>query len=242
MLSRSDGISQVKTKIVQLVCPRALLLLFLCSPLPASPGPASVRSSAFAGNNDITYVAISDSVTNIGNKAFKDCANLNTVAMSKSVKVIGAEAFANTALTDVILPDSLESLGRSSFAGAPVQSMTLPFVGGSRITSNPFIGYLFGALSYSGNEAYVPETLTSVTISGSAGKVPAYAFYGVKSLISVTVKSGVISIGNSAFAECSLLADVYIPATVTEIAADANVFNSPFYNTSEKLMLVMEVT
>ena len=202
----------------------------------------SIRSSAFEGDSYIAYVFIADSVTNIGNKAFKDCANLNTVAMSKSVKVIGAEAFANTALTDVILPDSLESLGRSSFAGAPVQSMTLPFIGGSRITSNPFIGYLFGALSYSGNEAYVPETLTSVTISGSAGKVPAYAFYGVKSLISVTVKSGVISIGNSAFAECSLLADVYIPATVTEIAADANVFNSPFYNTSEKLMLVMEVT
>ena len=48
MLSRSDGISQVKTKIVQLVCPRALLLLFLCSPLPASPGPASTSLSCLS--------------------------------------------------------------------------------------------------------------------------------------------------------------------------------------------------
>ena len=48
MLSRSDGISQVKTKIVQSVCPRALLLLFLFGPLPASPGPASTYLSCLS--------------------------------------------------------------------------------------------------------------------------------------------------------------------------------------------------
>ena len=200
----------------------------------------SIRSSAFLGNKDLTYVVIPNSVTNIGNKAFKDCESLNTVVMSKSVKVIGAEAFANTALTDIVLPDSLESLGKSSFEGTLMQSMTLPFVGGSRASSNSFIGYLFGALTYSGNGAKVPDTLTTITISGSAGKVPAYAFYGVDSLTSVTVKSGVVSIGNSAFSGCTSLSDVYIAATVTKIEANANVFNSPFYNTSDMLMLVLE--
>ena len=202
----------------------------------------SIRSSAFAGNTNLTYVFIPDTVTNIGNRAFKGCTSLNTVIMSKSVKVVGVEAFAETALTDIVLPDSLESLGRSSFEDTPMKSMTLPFVGGSRTTSNPFIGYIFGALTYSGNAAYVPTTLTSVTVSGSAGTVPAYAFYGVESLTSVTVKSGVASIGNSAFSGCASLTEVYIAATVTAIEANANVFNSPFYNTSDELMLVLEST
>lgn len=202
----------------------------------------SIRSSAFLGNTDLTYVLIPDSVTNIGNKAFKGCTNLDTVIMSKSVKVIGAEAFANTDLTQIVLPDALESLGRSSFEGTPMQSMTLPFIGGSRTTSNAYIGYLFGALSYSGNAAYVPASLTTVTISGSAGTVPAYSFYGVKSLTSVAVKSGVKSIGNSAFSGCTSLTEVYIAASVTEIEADANVFNSPFYGTNNALMLVLETS
>ena len=202
----------------------------------------SIRSLAFEGNTDLTYVFIPDSVTNIGNKAFKGCTSLNTVVISSKVKVIGAEAFANTALTDVVLPDSLESLGRSSFAGAPLESMTLPFVGGSRTTSNAYIGYLFGALSYSGNTEKVPATLTSVTVSGSAVKIPAYAFYGVESLTSVTVKNGVTSIGNSAFSGCTSLTEVYIASTVTEIEANANLFNSPFYSTNNALMLVLEAT
>lgn len=200
----------------------------------------SIRSLAFEGNTDLTYVFIPDTVTNVGNKAFKGCTSLNTVIMSKSVKVIGAQAFADTALTEIVLPDSLESLGRSSFEGAPMQSMTLPFVGGSRTTSNAYIGYLFGALSYSGNEAKVPATLTSVTVSGAAGKIPAYSFYGVKSLTSVTVKSGVTTVGNSAFSGCTSLTEVYLAATVTEIEAAANVFNSPFYATNNALMLVLE--
>lgn len=200
----------------------------------------SIRSSAFMGNKDLTYVLIPDSVTNIGNKAFKNCENLSTVVISKNIKVIGAEAFANTALTEIVLPDSLQSLGQSSFEGTIMQAMTLPFVGGSRITSNPFIGYLFGALTYAGNAAKVPETLTTITISGTAIKVPAYSFYGVESLVSVIVKSGVTSIGNSAFSGCTSLSDVYIAATVTEIEANANVFNSPFFGTSDMLMLVLE--
>ena len=201
----------------------------------------SIKSSAFADNEDITYVFIPSSVTNIGNKAFKNCEKLDTLLISGGVKVIGAEAFANTAVTKITLPDSLESLGKSSFAGTPMQSMTLPFVGGSRVTSNPYVGYLFGALSYSGNAAKVPSTLTSITVSGSAGKIPAYAFYGVESLASVTVMSGVKSIGNSAFSGCISLDEVYIADTVTEIEANAYAFNSPFFGASESLMIVLEV-
>ena len=205
-----------------------------------SKAVTSIKSSAFKGNTSIVYVRIPSSVTNIGNSAFADCSLLATVDVGDGVEVIGAKAFANTALTEIVLPDSLQSIGQSTFAGTPIQSMTLPFIGGSRITSNAFIGYLFGALSYSGNAVKVPETLTSVTVSGAAGNVPAYAFYGLSNLTSVVLQSGITTVGNSAFSDCISLEEVYIAATVTDIPANANVFNSPFYNTNSNIMLVLE--
>ncbi len=199
----------------------------------------SIRSSAFINNTSITYVYVPSSVTNIGNKAFKNCSSLSTAVIESGVKVIGAEAFANTALGEISLPDSLESIGQGAFLNAPLSSISLPFVGGSRLTSNAFIGYLFGALTYAGNEAKVPETLTSVAISGSATEIPAYSFYGVKSLCTVTIGEGIARIGNSAFAGCSSLCDVYIPDTVNEIPANAYAYNSPFYGCNDNLMIVI---
>ena len=200
----------------------------------------SVRSSAFINNTEITYVYIPSTVTNIGNKAFKGCTSLNVAVIGDGVKVIGAEAFANTALKEIVLPDSLESIGQGALSGTPLCSITLPFVGGSRLTSNAFIGYLFGALTYSGNTEKVPATLTSVTLSDAATEIPAYSFYGVRSLKTVTVGNGVTRIGNSAFSGCSSLYDLYIPATVTDIPANAAAYNSPFYNCHSDLMIVLE--
>ena len=138
----------------------------------------SVRSSAFIGNELLTYVHIPSSVTNIGNKTFKNCKNLTHLIIENGIEVIGAEAFAGTSIKSIVLPDSLVSIGQGALLCTPLESITLPFVGGSRLTSNPFIGYLFGALTYSGNAAKVPTSLSVVTFSDAVTEIPAYSFYG----------------------------------------------------------------
>lgn len=188
----------------------------------------SIKSSAFMGNDTITSALISSNVTNIGNKAFMDCSSLESVTLSDSLEVIGYGAFAGTAITEIVLPDSLVSIGQGAFMNTELERMTLPFVGGSRRSSNAYLGYVFGATSYTGNAALIPDTLHSVTLTDSADRIPAFAFYGVGSLKEITLGSKVAFIGNSAFAGTSLKS-IYLPASVIEIPADADAENSPFF-------------
>ena len=119
--------------------------------------------------------------------------------------------------------------------------MTIPFVGGSRKTSKDAyqypLGYIFGTSkfygasavvqSYFGNSTsyltnstyYIPDSLKKVTVTG--GEILRGAFYGCKGLTSVTIESGVTSIGNWAFFDCSGLTSINIPDSVTSIGEGA---------------------
>ena len=201
----------------------------------------SIKSGAFEGNVNITYVSIPITVTNIGNKAFKGCSALVDFANRGALEVIGYQALANTAITTITIPNTVVSIGQGALMNTPIESLTLPFVGGSKSTSNAYLGYLFGASSYSGNAATVPATLKSVTLSDTAEKIPAFAFFGIASLVEVNVGKGVTFIGNNAFFGTSLTS-IYLYATVTDIPANASASSSPFYGLSEDTVIILEST
>lgn len=201
----------------------------------------SIKSGAFEGNTNIKYVSIPTTVTNIGNKAFKDCSSLNDVSIRGNVTVIGYQAFAGTAVKELVLPDTLISVGQGILMGTPIEALTIPFIGGSKQSSNDYLGYLFGATSYSGNAATVPSTLKKVVLSDAVEKIPAFAFFGIASLEEVVVGKSVAFIGNSAFVGTSLKA-IYLPRTVTSIPADAYAINSPFYGLNEDTVIMLEAT
>ena len=61
---------------------------------------------------------IPDSVTSIGNSAFKDCSSLHSVTIPDSVTSIGDGAFWDcSSLQSVTIPDSVTSIGDSAFFG-----------------------------------------------------------------------------------------------------------------------------
>ena len=201
----------------------------------------SIKSGAFEGNTNITYVSVPITVTNIGNKAFKGCTALVDFANRGALEVIGYQALANTAITTLTLPDTLVSIGQGALMNTPLESLTLPFIGGSRNSSNDYLGFLFGASSYSGNAATAPATLKSVTLSDTAEKIPAFAFFGISSLVEVNVGKGVTFIGNSAFYGTSVTA-IYLYATVTDIPANASASSSPFYGLPEDTVIMLQST
>ena len=79
--------------------------------------------------------------------------------------------------------------------------------------------------SYSAWRQYSSQ-ITSVTINSGVTSIGNNAFYGCSSLTSVTIPDSVTSIGYNAFRSCTSLTNVTIPDSVTSIGSDA------FYNCS----------
>ena len=181
----------------------------------------SIGYDAFRGCTGLTSITIPNSVTTIESDAFYECTNLKTVTFAENSKCssIGAKAF---------------------FGCRSLESMILPFVGGSMKSASdtyqyPF-GYIFGTYSfYTGDLAtkqyyygssissitnstyYIPESLKSVTIMG--GNILYGAFYGCTGLTSITIPNTITSIGESAFYGCTRLTNITIPDSVTSIGA-----------------------
>ena len=69
-----------------------------------------------------------------------------------------------------------------------------------------------------GDNAFVGQPFTSVTIPNSVTNIGAYAFEACSSLTSVTIPDSVTSLGEQAFVSCSVLTNVIIGNGVTGIA------------------------
>ena len=199
----------------------------------------SIASEAFKDNRYITYVYLPETVTNIGNNAFKNCYSLEIFNFAK-VQVIGQNAFENTNIKKISLPDTLISIGKSAFRNVNVVSFTLPFIGGSADSSNRYLGFIFGAPSHIANSTYVPSTLGSVTLSDACGEIAPNAFYGCSSISEIIIGENISKIGNGAFYKCTGLRYIYLPSSVTNIPANVAYINSPFNGCSEKLFVVLE--
>ena len=198
----------------------------------------------------LEYTAIDETscyVSGIGNCTDTDIVIPETAFDGRKVVSIGADAFKNkTSIKSLLVPDSVTSIPEGAFSGCSnLESIVLPFVGGSIKTASekyqyPF-GYIFGTTKYTGSVAtlqhyfgnslsmssyarttyYVPEKLQSVKITG--GNILYGAFYGCSKLVSIEIPN-VTSIGRSSINGCSSLKSFVIPETVTDIGLYA------FYN------------
>ena len=123
--------------------------------------------------------------------------------------VVSVEASAflnNTAITSVVLPDSITSIGEKAFNGC--ESLTSVLFGKNSQLSS--IGS--GAFNYC-------YSLESITIPESVTSIGSDAFYYCYGLRSVTFgeNSQLTSIGEGAFNWCESLESITIPASVTSI-------------------------
>lgn len=162
----------------------------------------SIGDDAFNGST-LTSVTMPNSVTSIGNSAFRDCSGLTSVAIPNSVKSIGNYAFQNCiALTSATIPNTVTSIGEYAFRYCSgLTTITIP----NSVTSI-------------GNGAFEScSGLTSVTIPNSVTSIRANAFWNCSGLKSVTIPNSVTSIENYAFSGCSDLTSITIPNSVTSI-------------------------
>ena len=157
----------------------------------------------YLNGEEVKDLVIPNSVTSIGDYAFRGCSGLTSVTIGNSVTSIGAEAFMGcSGLTSVTIPNSVTSIGDYAFSYCSgLTSVTIP----NSVTS---IG---------GGAFYECSVLTSVTIGNSVESIGDCAFAYCSGLTSVTIPNSVKSIGESAFNGCSVLTSVTIGNSVTSI-------------------------
>ena len=211
-------------------------------------GVTSIGFWTFKNCSGLTSVTIGNNVTSIGEGAFEDCSSLTSVTIPNSVTSIGDYAFYNCsglasinvasgnthyssidgvlynyvqdtlmqcpcAKTSITIPNSVTSIGDWAFGGC--SGLTSINVASGNTHYSSIDGVLYN---------YVQDTLiqcpaakTSVTIPTGVTSIGEGAFYGCSGLTSIDIPSSVTSIGGSAFEGCSSLTSVTIPTGVTSI-------------------------
>jgi len=213
----------------------------------------SNRAPWYDYGTNITSIKI-QGVTYIGTYAFYDLGDftdgISSVEISGSVTEIGESAFIYSKITDIVIPDSVTSIGAQAFcACTKLTSVALP-KNLSTIEPNTFdscyaltevtipesvtsIGaYAFkstvitqvtipGEVTIIANSAFADTKLTSVDIPGKVTVIDEYAFGSCKSLESVSIPNSVKTIGKQAFKGCTSLTEMDIPSSVTSIGKEA---------------------
>ena len=228
-----------------------------------------IHRNVFSGCSELASLTIPDSVTSIGDDAFQGCGRLKDVAMPSrwmvstifpstyssitNVTIIpGSSTVVNsafkgcTALTSIIVPDTVTHIGNDAFQGCSgLTSVTIPdsvtsigdnaFSGCSGLTSVviPDGVTSIGALAFSGCRGLttieIPTSVTSIGDGAFDGcdrvthLIAPFVPFGMNAakLTRVTIPDGVTNIRPQAFAGCSRLRVMEVPASITKIGVGA---------------------
>ena len=135
-----------------------------------------IADKAFIESN-VTEVIVPETVTSIGNHAFRYCANLTSVRLTDHITSIGSFAFSNCLnLTYFVMPAGITKISNSMFMG--------------------------------------DLSLKTIIIPDSVTDIGNFAFRDCQSLNAIDIPEGVTSIGEGAFERCKSLEFVKIPESV----------------------------
>ncbi len=240
-----------------------------CENLTGISIPASVESIASNAflYSGLTSITIPDTVTEIGANAFESCGHLlsatlpdnasftaipdnlfyycgslATVNFPAHVTAIGDNAFSVTGFSDIVIPDTVESIGQYAFSYCNnLENIRLP-------ENASFINisdYLFSGcealesidipsqVTAIGEGAFSESGLTELTIPSQIISIADWAFSGTQ-LGEITIPANVTSIGSGVFIECYNLSEINVNPANTHFSSETGVL----YNADKTILLI----
>ena len=155
---------------------------------------------------------IPNSVTSIGNAAFRDCESLTSIEIPNSVTSIGDKAFWGcSGLTSIVVDGGNTIYDSRNGCNAIIETASNTLIAGCQKTIIP------NSVTSIGNYAFYECTsLTSIEIPNSVTSIGNYAFYECTSLTSIEIPNSVTSIGDYAFHECPGLTSIVVDSGNTK--------------------------
>ncbi|MCM1457823.1 MAG: leucine-rich repeat protein [Lachnoclostridium sp.] len=191
----------------------------------------AIGIGAFEGQN-LTKVTFRDGIEIIADKAFYKN-DIQELVLPESVKSIGDYAFAeNTNLASANIGSGVETIGDYAFYKDALAEITIPAsvktLGDYAFAENTNLASanIGSGVETIGDYAFYKDALAEITIPASVKTIGDYAFAENSSLASATIGSSVEAIGDYAFYK-DALAEITIPASVKTIG------NSAFANNSK---------
>ena len=149
-----------------------------------------------------TFVEIPDTVTSIGDEAFKNNTSMVSVSIPDSVKSIGDSAFYGcTSLLGVVIPDSVEKTGRCAFQKcSKLASAYLPVNEKFTVINT---GTFYECMSL--KEIIVPDNIVKIEFD---------AFYNCRNLKNIDLSKNLITVGYNVFGNCKSISKIEIPKSL----------------------------
>lgn len=151
-------------------------------------GITHINESAFACS-DIETISLPASLAIVDDNVFMDCKNLTNVTLREGLKSLGQMAFYNCAISEILLPNTLEQLGASCFEMCPLYSIIIPE---NSITNIPDMCFSFCT------------KLCFVSLPEGINSLGRLAFEGCFSLHDITLPASLKSIGKGCFQSIDL--------------------------------------
>ncbi len=210
-------------------------------------GLAEIGEFAFSKVISLTSVTIPDSVCSVGRGAFYHCSALSEVTLGSGLAKLGSSAFLDTAVYDssvaneIYIGNWFVGLKDVSVTAVNIREGTVG-IADSALYGNKNVGavVLPNSVEYIGDSAFAVSNIISIVMGSGVKQIANQAFLYCERLIDVALgsynftdqcidESSLLSIGSYAFMNCTKLARIEIPDTVTDIGAYA-FRNTEIYN------------
>lgn len=184
-------------------------------------------------------VIIEDGVTSIGDYAFYQKASLLSAQLPDSITKIGNSAFRETGLVGITIPKKVTHIGDNAFRQCPnLVSASfnegLETIGGNAFrscTSLTYADFPTTITSVGAGAFFDCTNIVSVRFKPGTGDVHMGddTFRNCQHLMTIVLPQKLTAISPGMFASCKILSTLYIPASVTKVGAEAgDLAQSPF--------------